>query len=140
MKKSKVWSAASAAAPAGALLVGVPTAAEAAPLTCPGTRISTINVTAAAGTLVGKAGGYRQDSKVCAVLIKQGPVYGVVTQTELYLSATWKDIQGYPHSDSDSDAGMFKYQTDAITISVPKGKPFRVTAYVTADPFPPYRA
>ena len=109
----KLIGTASAIALAGGLLLAAPTAANAA-LTCPGTRIATKPINNAAGTRVANIGIYRSGTQYCAVLIKQGPVYGVATNTFLKIERV---PYGSAAGGMRQDSGSFKYQTDALKIS-----------------------
>lgn len=86
----------------GALAPGV--AAQAAPAyACSQNHVKTMQLRNASGTVVGKLGIYRTGTKVCAVAMKAGPLYGVESYMSLAVS-------------TKGDEGRFKYQTRAITV------------------------
>lgn len=121
--KTRVIAGLGAALVAVGLSVAVPVAAEAGTKSnsCSGTHVATKTVQNNNGTVVGRAGIYRNGDYMCAVLIKAGPVYGVATWTQLHIESS-RDIE--------SDAGYFQYKTDALTVYAPSHS-VRVTMGVT---------
>lgn len=104
---------------AGTLAVAVPTAAQAAhSASCSGSLVRSMPYRNNNGTVIANLGIYRSGTKVCAVAVKAGPLYGVSTHMQLNIWA-WN----YPQSDFDQ--GYFKYQTDALTIDVAGATPKR---------------
>lgn len=105
------------------LAVAVPATASAETYSssCKGSYVTTKTVKNGSGTVIGRAGVYRDGNYMCAVLVKAGPVYGVATYTDLMVSSP---------QDYGFDAGNFSYKTDAIRVYAPDHR-ILVSATVT---------
>lgn len=91
-----------------ALAIGPAASADAA-LSCSGSQVSAPVLRNDSGTVVGRMGVYVDGTTVCAVIVKQGPVYG--TPTPMFLGLY---TNGYDRI-LVNDSGSFSYQTNAIS-------------------------
>lgn len=115
MTFKKAMAALGAVAVATAITVAVPTAAQAA-LTCNGSHVRTLEMRNGNGTVVARLGVYRSGTKICAVGVKAGPMYGVASYMQVELQRRGS-APGYWSGSSEYDNDYVKYQTDAVTIN-----------------------
>lgn len=119
-RKNRLLAGLGAVLMATALSVAAPTAAQAA-TTCSGTYVKTVKSTNASGVVIGRIGIYRSGTKVCAVLVKAGPLYGVSSYTMLEIWTKRPGQTYIPTNQYRVDDGDFRYQTDALTVDTALG-------------------
>lgn len=110
----KAMAAFGAVAVATTIMVAVPTTAQAA-LNCSGSHVRTLDMRNGNGTVVARLGVYRSGTKICAVGVKAGPMYGVGSYMQILLQRRGT-APGYWSGSSKHDLDYVKYQTNAITI------------------------